>query len=268
MIHSKPISLTNQDLRNLSFKGRNLQGVDFSGSDLRGCDLSYAHLQEANFEKIRAGREPRKLLELTAIAIVVCLIVFRAYTQTNFNPINLYFYPLHFSLAIASLGVAIASVYRQKYLIERIAMTVSGSASGALMGFYYLGSLAHKSPHLAGFGAVIGAIAVGSLFFWQKKEAMVLAIAVSGALAACYLTFLLVIKMLAALVAHSLVLGSFWGVICLISLAGVLVALDFVVRQISLLSCTSFRGANLTKAKFAGARLGNSDFRGAIGFRR
>lgn len=136
------------------------------------------------------------------------------------------------------------------------------------MGFYYIGSLAEKTPHLASFGAVIGAIAVGSLFFWQKKGSLVVAIAASGALAACHLTFLFVIKASVALVTQSLVWVSFWGILSLISFAGVIVSLDFVVRQISLLCCTSFRGANLTKAKFAGACLGNSDFRGAIGFRR
>jgi hypothetical protein len=268
MIHSKPISLANQDLRNLSFKGRNLQGIDFSGSDLRGCDLSYANLQEANFEKIKAGREPRKLLELIAIALFVGFIAFRAYTQISSNSTNLYFYPLHLSLAIASLGVAIASIYRQKSWFETIAMTVSGSASGALMGFYYIGNLTQKIPHLESFGAVIGAIAVAGLFYWQKKSATIVAIAASGFLAACYLTYLLIIKAMVALVTQSLILGSVWGFLSLISLAGVIVSFDFAIRKISLLCCTSFRGANLTQAKFAGACLGNSDFRGAIGFRR
>jgi Pentapeptide repeats (8 copies) len=268
MIHSKPISLANQDLRNLSFKGRNLQGVDFSGSDLRGCDLSYANLQEANFEKIKAGREPKKLLELTAIALFVGFITVRAYTQTSFNSTNLYFYPLHFSLAIASLGVAIASIYRHKFSVETIAIAVSGAASGALIGFYYIGSLAENTPQIASFGAVIGAIATASLFFWQKKDTMAVAIAASGTLAACYLTYLLAIKASVAFETQFLVWGSFWEILALISLLGVIVALDFAVRKISLLCCTSFRGANLTKAKFAGAYLGNSDFRGAIGFRR
>jgi uncharacterized protein YjbI with pentapeptide repeats len=268
MIHSKPISLANQDLRNLSFRGRNLQGVDFSGSDLRGCDLSYAHLQEANFEKIKAGREPRKLLELTAIAIFVGFIAIHTYTQINFNSTNLYFDPLHLSLAIASLGIAVASLYRQKYLVETIAMTLSGAASGALMGYYYIDRLTEKLPLLASFGALIGAIAVAGLFFWQKKVATLVAIAASGVIAACYLTYLLVIKALVALVTQSLFWGSIWGILALISLSGAILSLDFTIRQIALLCCTSFRGANLTKATFTGACLGNSDFKGAIGFRR
>jgi Pentapeptide repeats (8 copies) len=279
MIPSKPISLTNQNLRNLSFKGRNLQGVNFSGSDLRGCDLSYAHLQEANFEKIKAGHEPRKLLELTAIALFVGFIAFRAYTQISFNSIEFDFDPRCIGLAIASLGVAIAqrtrikpiaSIARQKSLIETIAMTVSGSASGALMGYYYIGHLhlTQKIPHLASFGAVIGAIAVASLFFSQKKDATIVAIAASGALAACHLTFLLAVKTSVALGTKSLVSGSFWGVLSLISLVVVIFSFDFAICQIGLLCCTSFQGANLTKAKFSGACLGNSNFRNAIGFRR
>ncbi|MEQ9237237.1 pentapeptide repeat-containing protein [Coleofasciculus sp. E2-BRE-01] len=72
MIHSHPLNLTNQDLRNRSFKGQNLNGADFSGSDIRGCDFSYASLKGANFERVKVGQTLRQIILVLGVAMISC----------------------------------------------------------------------------------------------------------------------------------------------------------------------------------------------------
>jgi hypothetical protein len=267
---------TNQDLRNSSFKGRELQGADFSGSDIRGCDFSHTQLQGADFERIKAGREPTKLIRLMLVAAVTCLVSFHAYSQMIFGVVGLipedpawvYTYPLHVSLAIAAVGAVVRGICSRKPLFKFIAATISGAASGALLGFFYLGSMAGKNSQMAGSGSVVGAVIVALLFLWQKKGWMKVAIASLGAVAAYGLTFLFVARAIAYLSVNQLVGGIFWGILSLLSMAATIVSLQLGLQQVEARSTTSFRGADLTDASFAGARLGNADFTGAIGFRR
>ncbi|WP_322657095.1 pentapeptide repeat-containing protein [Dendronalium sp. ChiSLP03b] len=61
------LKFTNQDLRNRSFKGQNLTGADFSNCNIQGCDFSSTILVEANFEKVKAGRTTKQLINFTFI---------------------------------------------------------------------------------------------------------------------------------------------------------------------------------------------------------
>lgn len=262
---------TDRDLRNVSFGGRNLEGADFSGADIRGCDFSHAILTNANFESVKAGREPIKFFGSSAIALIVGLASFHAYSQMLFgivgltaeDPASVYTYPLQICLGIAALGSLVKTRHK---IATIIAIALSSAASGALLGFFYLGTIAAKNPTLATWGAVAGAILFVCLALWQRRGRMQVAIAALGAVAAYGLTFLFVARASAYLSVGRIGWGMAWSGLSLALLAATIAGLCLTRQQIERQSTTSFRHADLTEANLAKARWGSTDFSSAIGF--
>lgn len=142
------LNFSNQNLQNRIFKGLDLRNVNFSGADIRGCDFSNAKLQNANFTKVKIGQLPRFLITLIFIALLSAIIAFQAISQMSFGVLGRtpeesawsYTVALFVSLGIAGICTAIRGMFHRNEILQRIATTLSGATSGALLGFYYGGA--------------------------------------------------------------------------------------------------------------------------------
>lgn len=264
---------SNRNLRDRSFRGRNLQKANFSGCDLRGCDFSNAQLQGANFQNIKAGRSPTKLVTLIIVVAIALYISFPAYSEMIFGAVGLtpadpawrYTYPLHISLGVAAWATVAIAISPRYPVQNAIASILSAAGSGALLGFFYLGSSLGNNATMAVTGAISGAV-LGAILGWWQKGSFLVAIAALGAIAAYGFTFLMVARASIYLSTNQILWGIFWTVLALISFAATIIALQLTIHQIATRSTASFRGADLTDACFDGAQLGSSDFLGAIVF--
>ena len=154
-MNSKNINFSNQNLRNRSFKGQNLNGANFSFSDIRGCDFSNSSLREANFDNVKAGQKTKILLSLIAVAIITIVIVFHAVSQMIFgvidrtyeSPVWVYGIALSISLALAGIACAAMSLAKKGSIFKRISTIISGATSGAILGFFYGGTIAGGKTH-------------------------------------------------------------------------------------------------------------------------
>ncbi len=274
MTSSSPPNFSNRNLRNRSFKGQNLNGADFRGSDIRGCDFSHALLQGANFERVRAGRTLRQLIPLVVVAVVVGLLAVDAYSQmifgvlgrTSAEPAWSYVIALYVSLAIAGTFCAARVLTGSKLIAEQVATIVSGAASGALLGFFYGGSTTNNNPQMAIAGAVIGGLVMAiAISFRVSSRFISVGVAVAGAVAGYGFAFLVGTTAIAYSSAQKLVWAVIWGSLSIVYIGLTMTSLTLAVKEITEASGTSFRGADLTNARFDAGILQNADFRGAIG---
>lgn len=257
-----------KNLQNRSFKGQNLNNADFSGCDIRGCDFSKTLLQGANFERVIAGQSPKKLIILIIVAVVVATcatnaiarMIFGVLGRTLQEPGWAYILALYISLGIATAASGTRAI------AGRIATTISATASGALLGFFYAGTTAGNNPQIAIFGAVIGGVAMAYASFKIRSSLVAIAVTIAEAVAGYGFAFLLGANAIAFLSTHNLILGVIWSLLSLISILLVMNSLTLAIKKIKSASETSFRGADLTNAKFDGAKLLNTDFSGAIGY--
>ncbi|MBE9126494.1 MULTISPECIES: pentapeptide repeat-containing protein [unclassified Coleofasciculus] len=263
MLHSHPLKFANQDLRNHSFKGQNLNGADFSGSDIRGCDFSYASLQGANFERVKVGQTPRQFITVVGVAVVVALLavdaiarmIFGSLGRTPGEPAWAYILALYISMGIAGVGSGIRGITGTKSIAGRIATVMSGTASGALLGFFYGGSTTGNNPQIATAAAVLGGMVMAVISFRARNRLVAVAVSVAGAVAGYGFAFLVGTIAIAFLSVQKLVGGVVWGILSLGFLRLTMNSLTFVARDIRSFSGTSFKGADLTNAVFDVSKL-------------
>ena len=273
MASSSPLNFANQDLRNRSFKGQNLNGADFSGCDLRGCDFSHALLQGANFERVKTGQTPRQFIPSVVLAVVVALLSADAFSQMIFGLLGRtpaeggwpFVIALGVSLAISGTFSGLRVRMRPKSLARRIATIVSGSMSGALLGFFYAGSTTDNNVQFAIAGAVLGGVLMALICLKVRHPLVGVAVAAAGAIAGYGFAFFTGATAIAYLSVQKFIGGVFWGALSLAYIGLTMNSLILVVREIRGGRGTSFRGADLTNAKFDRAILQNSDFSGAVG---
>ncbi|MBD2058644.1 pentapeptide repeat-containing protein [Oculatella sp. FACHB-28] len=270
-----PVSLNfaNQDLRNCSFKGKSLNGANFSSADIRGCDFSHALLREANFTQVRAGQPVSRFMLLGTVALFLAGLAIHAFSRMVFGvlgrtaaePTWTYVIALHVSLGLAGAGAAVLNLEGLKPSVQRLLMFISGSASGALLGFFYGGSIADKNPQVATVAAAIASLSVAFLTLKVKHQALVVAIATVGSVAAYGFAFLAAATTSAFLSTQHILMGLIWSALSLgyvvITLSASVASLKAARRAFR----TSFKNADLTNANFIGAKLHNVDFSGAIG---
>ncbi len=272
MTSESNLNFTHQDLRNRSFKGRNLKDTNFSGSDLRGCNFSGAVLIGANFEGVRTGITFRQVIVLAIVAVITTWLMASAVTRPVFSslgePIGGHKWPfivaLLLSLGISGAGSGIKIAIAPQFGI--VAFALSGIASGALLGFYYVGIATDENPQAAIVGAVVGGLLMMLISFRVQGGAVGVAVAVAAAVASYGLAFWLWAVALALLSGQQLV----WGIVLsILSLAYVGLTLSSLVLfciEMKRSLGTSFRNADLTKASFANAKVRNTDFSGAVGY--
>lgn len=268
------INFTNQNLQNRSFKGLNLNGANFSRSDIRGCNFSNTSLRNANFNYVKAGQTPKTFIFLIFVASTATIIVFHAVSQMIFgviertpeSPIWSYTVALSISLGIAGIACAGMSLAREKSTLKRIAVILSGATSGALLGFFYGGSAGGgKNPQVAIASAVIGALIMAATSFYFKRGFIPIFLSVSGTFTTYGFAFLIGTRGIAFLSTQNLIWGFCLSFLSLIYIGLTLISLCYTLKQIKIYSVTSFRASDLTNANFNNAKLGLSDFTGAIG---
>lgn len=273
-MNNQNLNFTNQNLQNRSFKGLNLDGANFSNSDIRGCDFSNTSLRDANFDRVKAGQTPKIFISLIFVASIATIIVFHAVTQMIFgviertpqSPIWNYAIALSTSLGIAGVACTLGSLARQKSTLQRIATILSGATSGAILGFFYGGSAAGgKNPQAAIASAVIGALIMAATSFYFKKGFIPVILSVSGTVTTYGFAFLIGTRGIAFLSTQNLIWGFCLSFLSLICIGLTLISLCYTLKAITTYSVTSFRASDLTNANFNNAKLGLSDFTGAIG---
>jgi hypothetical protein len=257
----------NRNLRHRSFRGQNLTGADFSGSDLRGCDFSKAQLQHANFRQVKAGLTRRQLGVQIAIALGVALwmghivsqLVISSLGQTMDDRAWQFVVLLYVVLGLAGLSNALQN---RAVLPRRSLAILAGALPVALVGFFYAGTASDNNPTVAAIGAVVGA-AIGIAGSGRRFYVITTA---AGAVCAYGFTFWLGSTAIALMTVQRFVWGIpiailtccwlwlTWRCCCLI--------LDRIQQTIG----TSFRGADLTHAKFDQMPLPNTDFSHAVGY--
>lgn len=268
-----PLDFANRDLRNRSFKGKNLNSANFSGADIRGCDFSNALLREANFAQVRVGQTPSRFISLSVAALILAgfaihafsLMVFGVLGRTAAESLWTYVIALYASLELAGAGAAVLALEGLTPTVQCMFMTISGSATGALLSFFYVGSLADQDPQVATIAAAIASLSVALLTFKVQHQAFVMAIATVGSIAAYGFAFLAAASASAFLSAQHILIGLIWSALSLSYVVITLSALIASLKVIRRAFRTSFRNADLTNARFPGAKLRNVDFSGAIG---
>ncbi|EDX70868.1 Pentapeptide repeat protein [Coleofasciculus chthonoplastes PCC 7420] len=259
MIHSHPLNLTNQDLRNRSFKGQNLNGADFSGSDIRGCDFSYASLKGANFERVKVGQTLRQIILVLGVALIVALLAVDAIAHTIFGALGqilggstwAYILALYISLGMAGAGSGVRKITVTKSSVGQIATVISGTASGALLSFFYAGTTTDNNPQIATAAAVLGGIVAAIVSFNVRSRFVAIAITVAGTVAGYGFAFLGGTSAIAYLSVQKLMGGVIWSCLSVSFLWLTMHSLILAIREIKEFSGTCFRGANLTNAVFA-----------------
>ncbi|KOP23587.1 hypothetical protein AMR41_25825 [Hapalosiphon sp. MRB220] len=274
--NSSDLNFANQDLRNRSFQRRNLIGADFSGADIRGCDFSKALLREANFKEVKAGQTLTHLIITIIVAVVVAIATFHAISQILFNVLGVtpeepaWFYSLIFlfALGIVTVASAVRVINYTKIFIKRVATTLSGALLGALLAVFYSGMTTIENQPQDGIKTLIlSAVITGLLGFCFPRGLAGVAIGVGGTVAAYGFAFLLAAVAFAHLSTLHLVWGLVWGSLCVGAIALVMLFLVENVKEITRCFATSFRSADLTNANFENAKLGNTDFSKAVGYR-
>lgn len=271
---SQNLNFSNQDLRNRCFKGQNLNGANFSYSNICGCDFSNASLREANFQNIKAGQTNLTLFSLISIVILIITVVFHAVSMMIFgvisrtpeSPVWVYGIALSISLGIAGIACSIMSLAKQNTFLQRIATILSGTTSGAILGFFYGGTIAGgKNPQAAIISAVGGAFIMAISSFYFKKGLMCIVLSVAGTVITYGFAFLVGTRAIAFLSTQNLMWGLFLSFISLIYMGLTLISLRYTLKKITTHSVTSFQNSNLTHASFKNAQLGFSDFTNAVG---
>ncbi|MFB2771729.1 pentapeptide repeat-containing protein [Pelatocladus sp. BLCC-F211] len=274
--NSSSLNFANQDLRNRSFQRGNLIGADFSGADIRGCDFSNALLRGANFKQVKAGQTIPHLIITIIVAVFVAIATFHAISQILFNVLGVtpeepgWFYTIIFFsiLGIVTVASAVRVISDTKLLIKRIATTVSGSVLSALLALFYRGiTTIHNHPQVGIKTLILSAMITGFLGFYFPRGLVSVAVGVAGTVAAYGFAFLLAAMAFAYLSTLHLVWGLVWGSLCVGAIALVMFSLIHNVKEITSCFATSFRGADLTNANFENAKLGNTDFSKALGYR-
>lgn len=271
MTSDRSLNFTNKDLRNRSFKGLNLKGADFSKSDLRGCDFSGALLVGANFEGVRTGITFRQIISLAIVVAIATFLTAFAVIRTVFSALGepfggsnwAYIVALLVSLTISGTGTGIAIAIASPF--NRIAFTLSATASGALLGFVYAGLAANKNPQAAIAGAILGGVLMGFTTLRFRTGIVGVIVAIAGAITSYGLTFWLWAVALAFLTGQKLVWGIFFAILSIAYLGLAINSLFLALKEMKKSAGTSFRKADLTDAVFENAQLKNTDFSEAIG---
>lgn len=292
----------NRDLRNRSFRKKNFALTNFRGADIRGCDFSGAILSGSDFANVKAGLSPRQRIYLGLLVIVILLFAGDVMSRLFFNTIGqspLDFKTVHVPLfygivSLAGITSAIAAL-SLKTKLERTLTIVTGALVGAILGFgvafFYPGLLSHwifppnqpifstrewlhrilsflneRNTMIAIYSAPIGAGIMLWLAKFRRRTSFKVTVSVLGAIASDVATFFWSTIANAFFGNQNSAYGVIFSIVTLIYLALTFISLNRIIYELQNAIGTSFRGAELTHARFEYADLRNTDFSQAIGF--
>ncbi|MEO1124040.1 MAG: pentapeptide repeat-containing protein [Cyanobacteria bacterium J06639_16] len=253
------------NLQNRSFRGQDLTGADFSDANLRGCDFQGAVLRGANFQGVVLGRSRRQWLVLiVAIAIAVLLtghavtrLTFAVLGQSVLGRFGALVIVLH--VVLMATGLGILAMPRS----PRLAMGLSNSLSGALLGFFYVGNSFDEALMPAGLGAIVGAaMAYGLNRLWPRSGWSV-GLMTASVVVCSGAVFLLGTTAIAGIAGHHWVGVVFSG----LTLGYLMLTWRWSLclgEGIDTFGGTSFRNADLTGMTFEPRQVGQVSFVGAV----
>ena len=258
MNYSDCLNFSNQVLCNRSFKGQVLNGADFEGADVRGCNFRNAQLEGANFLGAKIGLSGRQFAVLSGVAIAIYVIVGDVVTRLILGtqgqvpgsrswPFVLLLYAV---LSAAGIAGAIARTQPLTSKVGRLAGTISAILSGALLGFFCAGTATNNNSQAALAGMAIGGVLMFFVSSRMRHQFAKIAIVAARSVATYGGAFLFSATASAFLHAQQLFLGSCFGLLSLLYLWFAFVSFSAIVREIANAEGTSFKGANLTDAKF------------------
>ncbi|MEO0533735.1 MAG: pentapeptide repeat-containing protein [Cyanobacteria bacterium P01_A01_bin.123] len=253
------------NLQNRSFRGQDLTGADFSGANLRGCDFQGAILRGANFQGVALGRSRRQWLGLILAIAIAVLLTGHAVTRLIFAVLGQSILGRFGVLVIVLYGVLMATglgiLARPRS--PRLAMGLSSSLSGALLGFFYVGNSFDEALMPAGLGAIVGAaVAYGLNRLWPRSGWSVGLITASVVMCSGAV-FLLGTTAIAGIAGHHWVGVLFSG----LTLGYLMLTWRWSLclgEGIDTFGGTSFRNADLTGMMFEPSQAGRVCFLGAI----
>ena len=266
------LDFSGQNLRNRSFRRRDLSRANFTNADIRGCDFRQACLVGANFAGVRAGCTPMQAIGLWGVAIVLALLSIQAVLDSGFGGVGKtpgdrgwsFVVALLVTLSLAGMGAGLKALVSGR--LGWVASGISGVASGAFLGFYYAGIAAEKDPQIAVVGAVLGGLLmVPVIWKFGDRVLLQLVVAVAGAIFGYGFALLMGVRALAYANVGEVANTAIFGLACLLYLGFTLESGAFAVRLLTTSPGTSFAEADLTDARFDGAKLDRTDFSQAKG---
>ncbi len=187
------------------------------------------------------GFNPRKFIPLVLVGVVVVGVtgdavsrmIFGALGQTPAHPAWPYVLVLYTSLAIAGAGSAVRSMTATTSMAGRVATILSGTASGALLAFYYAGTATDNNPQIASLAAVVGAVTMAIAIFRFHHRLLTIMVAAAGAVTGYGFAFLAGMTASAGLSTPNLVWGVIWATLSLGYIGLTILSLTLVIREIS-----------------------------------
>ncbi len=193
-------------------------------------------------------------------------MIFGALGRTAAEPAWSFVVALCSSLGIAGACSGLRALIGTQSMTGRIAATLSGAASGALLSFFYAGSSNDNNPKIAIAAAVVGGIVMAVVSWLFRRGLVPVAVSVAGAVTGYGSAFFIGTIAIAGLSTQNWIVGILWSSLSIGYLWLTMNSLILAIREIRQTGRTSFKGADLTNAKFECVRLENADFRGAIGY--
>ncbi|MBD1855156.1 MULTISPECIES: pentapeptide repeat-containing protein [Leptolyngbya] len=291
----------NHDLRNRSFRRKNLAFMNFRGADIRGCDFTGAILSGADFSDTKAGLSLRQRFYLGGFVIFVSLFVgdvmvrllFNTIGQPPLDPRTIYVPIFYAATSLAGVSSAIAAVNRKSELgdfLTSVTAVLVSAIVGFGVGFFYPGliqtlifppnvfipstsewlhqlllSLDEHHIQIAVGLTVLTSVMMLFLSRFQYRTSFKVGVSLLGAIASYVATFFWSTIANAYFGNSNFSLGIVFSIITLMYLGLTFVSLNWIVYELQHAIGTSFRGAELTHARFAYADLRNTDFSKSIG---
>ena len=205
---------------------------------------------KTNFERVPTGITFKRVAVLVLVAAFVAVLMGSAVTRTVFSALGepvggrkwSYILALLVSLSVAGAGTGLKTFMPRRFGI--VANTLSATASGALLGFFYGGLAADKNPPFAVAAAVIGGILMGAGSLRFRTGAGAVAVAVAGAVGAYGFAFWLWAVALAFLTGEKLVEGIFLSGLSLGYIGLTVSSLLLALKEIKRSEKISLRKAN------------------------
>lgn len=237
-----------------------MRKADFSGADLRGCNFDLAELQGANFDQSRVGYGPESILIGLLVIADFGGLAFHAISQMLLGSLGLtteapaFPYLVALLIFLASAGGSCALLTLRSRSLK-IAKTIAGLTTGALLGFFYGGGLMKNDPQAAVLSAVIAGAGGALISLVARTRLVTIAIATVGGVAAYGLCFFCGTRASSLLHLYKFWSGGGWSLLAIFCLGLTLRIVSTILSELRDFAHTSWRGANLTQATFANIEL-------------
>ncbi|MCU0540773.1 MAG: hypothetical protein MUE44_01125 [Oscillatoriaceae cyanobacterium Prado104] len=206
--------------------------------------------------RAKLGFYRKQIVILSVVAIATCLIVGDAVTRLILGSQGQipesrswsFVLLLYGVLSVAGCACAIASKQQKTSQLGKLAGTISAILSGALLGFFHVGTATHNNSTAALIGMVFGGVlmfVISSRVRWQIVK---VAIVAAGSVSTYGAAFLFSATASAFLSTGQIFWGAFFSLISVLYFWFTCVSFSATIREIANPECTDFRRENITDA--------------------